>query len=87
MTLYGGAEPLYLVVAYYVQDGLGHTPLVSGSTLVPLAVGFVIGSLAVAPLQRRFGIRALSAAAILMVISLAVLGAVLGVGASAAICT
>ncbi|KPM55460.1 hypothetical protein ACG83_08960 [Frankia sp. R43] len=44
VTFFAGNAGLFLVFTYYVQTGLGTSPLVGGLMLVPLGVGFAIGS-------------------------------------------
>lgn len=55
---------LFFVVTYYLQVGLGFSPLTSGLSLVPSALSTVVFSLLSTPLLRRFGARVLTAGAI-----------------------
>ncbi|MCK9923359.1 MFS transporter [Frankia sp. AgPm24] len=57
VTFFAGNAGLFLVFTYYVQTGLGTDPLVGGLMLVPLGVGFSIGSPLSGRLVARFGPR------------------------------
>lgn len=54
---------LFLVLAFYLQEGHGLTALESAAMFTPLAVTFVLGSFAAPRLVARFGDRALGFAA------------------------
>jgi MFS family permease len=74
--MYLAAPCLFLVLAFYLQEGHGLTALESAAMFTPLAVTFVAGSFAAPRILARFGDRALAAAALSAATGAAIIGAV-----------
>ncbi len=77
-AFYCGNSSFYLVLAFYLQDGIRLTPLAAALTFLPLGVAFAIASLASRSLAQRFGGRLLSWGAACVVLGLLLL--IAGVG-------
>lgn len=71
LIFFSGITGFFLVIAVYLQDGLGFTALSSGLTIVPFSVGVFAASTASAMLAPRFGRRVLSAGTLLLAIGMA----------------
>jgi MFS family permease len=56
-TYFCGFAGVWLVLALYLQDGLGYTPLQSGLAVTPFAVGSAVASLTAGRLVARWGRR------------------------------
>lgn len=70
----------YLVLTLYMQLGLGFSPLRSGTTVLPLAVGFAVISRIAGPRAQRRGTIALLEGCGVQVAGLAILGAAAALG-------
>lgn len=77
VPFFAGFGGFMFVYALVLQDGARFTPLRTGLTLVPMAVGFLAASLAMPNLIARFGRRVLVAGALIQLLGLAGLGAAL----------
>ncbi len=60
LVFYLGLNAFFLMLAFYLQDGMGRTPLQSGLIYTPLALGFFVVSLLAPRLVRRLGPAALA---------------------------
>ena len=60
LVFYPGLNAFFLMLAFYLQDGMGRTPLQSGLIYTPLALGFFVVSLTAPRLVRRLGPAALA---------------------------
>jgi MFS family permease len=78
MAFYFINSGLYFVLAFYLQDGIGLTPLQASLVFLALAVPTVVASLAAQSVFARFGARALSVAALVMILGLAAIRLGLG---------
>lgn len=78
LVFYAGNAGLFLVLAYYLQAGLGLSPLASGLLFTPLGFGFCLSSLGSRFLVSRMGALWLNLGAGLMAFGLLGLGAVVG---------
>jgi MFS family permease len=56
-TYFCGFSGIWLVLALYLQDGLGFTPLQSGLSVTPFALGSSVASISAGRLIARFGRR------------------------------
>ncbi len=56
-TYFCGFSGIWLVLALYLQDGLGFTPLQSGLTVTPFAIGSALASVTAGRVIERFGRR------------------------------
>ncbi len=52
----GAGAPLVFLFTYYLQDGLGRSPLWTGLVFAPLGVGFAVASVCAPRLFRRVGL-------------------------------
>ena len=66
LVFYSGNAGLFLLLAYFLQDGLHLSALISGVVFLPLGVGFAAASLASRPLVASYGVRVLAVGAIIM---------------------
>ena len=71
LIFFSGITGFFLVIAVYLQDGLGFTALRSGLTIVPFSVGVFAASTASAALAPRFGRGVLSAGTLLLAAGMA----------------
>jgi EmrB/QacA subfamily drug resistance transporter len=55
MVYFLGFTGIWLVLALFLQDGLGYTPLRSGLTVTPFAVGVAVAAVIAGRLVSRFG--------------------------------
>jgi EmrB/QacA subfamily drug resistance transporter len=86
LVTYAGMASFFLVLAVYLQDGEGYSPLASGVAFLPVGIAFLLTSLLGAPIARRLGRNSISIGAALMAVSEVVLALVAGAaGASAAL--
>ncbi len=60
LVFYPGLNAFFLMLAFYLQDGMGLTALQSGLVYTPLALGFFVVSLLAPRLVRRLGPAALA---------------------------
>jgi EmrB/QacA subfamily drug resistance transporter len=60
LLFYPGLNAFFLMLAFYLQDGMGRSALQAGLVYAPLAVTLFAGSLVAPRLVRRFGPRALA---------------------------
>ncbi|XVQ81952.1 hypothetical protein ACQP2K_24125 [Microbispora siamensis] len=67
LAVYGGMASFMLVIALYVQDGLGRSPLGAGLVFLPMGVAFFATSANAARFTRLLGRRTLTAGALLVV--------------------
>jgi MFS family permease len=81
LLFYSGNAALFLTLAYYLQGGLGLSPLASGLTFLPLGIGFAATSVTVKRLVPRLGARVLALGALIMAAGLALVVGVLAVPA------
>ncbi|MCM3882417.1 MFS transporter [Frankia sp. R82] len=70
LAFYAGNSGFFLVLAYFLQDGLKLSPLGSGLGFLPLGAGFAAASLASRAAVARFGLRAQLAGVMLIVFGL-----------------
>jgi EmrB/QacA subfamily drug resistance transporter len=54
-TYFCGFAGVWLVLALYLQDGLGYSPLQSGLTVMPFAIGSAVASITAGRLVARWG--------------------------------
>ena len=71
LVFFMGVACFFLLLALYLQDGLGLSAIASGAVFTPLAVAFVTGSLASPRLFARTGERVIAAGALLQAIGMA----------------
>jgi predicted MFS family arabinose efflux permease len=71
-TYFCGFSGIWLVLALYLQDGLGFTPLQSGLTVTPFAIGSAVSSVTAGRLVERWGRRVTVFGLSLVVVGLAV---------------
>ncbi|OHV43354.1 hypothetical protein BCD48_28630 [Pseudofrankia sp. BMG5.36] len=76
LVFFTGIASLFLVLALYLQNGLGLDALRAGLVFTQLAVGYLVTSFAGGPLVRRFGRAALAAGALEMAAGLGLLALV-----------
>ncbi|MEV7803288.1 MFS transporter [Microbispora sp. NPDC088329] len=67
LAVYGGMASFMLVIALYVQDGLGRSPLGAGLVFLPMGVAFFATSANAARFTRLLGRRTLTTGAVLIV--------------------
>lgn len=70
LAFYSGNAGLFLLLAYFLQDGLHLSAFTSGLVFLPLGVGFAAASLASRPLVATYGIRVLATGAVIMAVGL-----------------
>jgi EmrB/QacA subfamily drug resistance transporter len=81
LAFYAELGSFFLIITLFLQDGLGLSPLVAGSTFASLGVGFVIGSSFLARrLATRHGQRLLVMGVSLVLVTLAATAAMVGAG-------
>jgi EmrB/QacA subfamily drug resistance transporter len=68
LAFFCGNGGFFFVLALFLQDGHGLSPLMSGLTFAPMGIGYLLSSLFSANLIRRMGLRLLLVAPILMII-------------------
>ncbi len=73
LSFYASTQSLLLVIALFLQDGRGLTPLQAGATFLPLGVGYMMTSMAAARLRQWLGHQALALGALLMAASYAIM--------------
>ena len=78
LVFYSGNASFYFVLALYLQQGLGLSPLASGLVFTTLAVGFFATSMASPWFARRLGRQAIFAGALMLAAGHALLFALLG---------
>ncbi|MFD4636034.1 MFS transporter [Lentzea sp. NPDC058436] len=69
-AFFAGNSGLFLVFTYYVQTGLGRSPLTASLMFVPLGVAFALGSACTPRLVARFGTRLPVAGCLLLAVAL-----------------
>lgn len=70
LAFYAGNSGFFLVLAYFLQDGLHLSPIGSGLGFLPLGAGFAVASLTSRAAVTRFGDRAQLAGVALIIIGL-----------------
>jgi Na+/melibiose symporter-like transporter len=75
-TYFCGFSGVWLVLALYLQDGLGFTPLQSGLAVTPFAIGSAVSSVTAGRLIARLGRRVTLFGLTLVTLGFAVLAAV-----------
>jgi EmrB/QacA subfamily drug resistance transporter len=83
LALFGGVASFFLVLALYLQRGLGLAPLPSGLVFTPMALAFSIASLTAGRIGRRLGRPPLVQGAVGMTLGLGTLRLIVGGGAVA----
>jgi EmrB/QacA subfamily drug resistance transporter len=78
LATYAGMASFFLVLAVYLQDGEGYSPLASGIAFLPVGIAFLLTSLFGAPIARRLGRNSISIGAALMAVSEMTLALVAG---------
>jgi EmrB/QacA subfamily drug resistance transporter len=78
LATYAGMASFFLVLAVYLQDSEGYSPLASGVAFLPVGIAFLLTSLLGAPIARRLGRNSISIGAALMAVSEVVLALVAG---------
>ncbi len=73
LVFHAGMASFFLVLALYLQQGLGLTALASGEIFTVLALGYVAASLYAPRLMRRWGRQTLAAGALVMAAGLILL--------------
>lgn len=73
LVLYAGVASFFLVLALYLQQGLGLDALASGAVFTTMAAGFVATSLSAVALTRRIGRQSLAVGALAMAAGLILL--------------
>jgi EmrB/QacA subfamily drug resistance transporter len=68
LFLYGGSAAFFLVLAYYVQSGLGLSALTVGFAFLALGLGFVLASATAPRLMPKLGRNVLTLGAIFMLV-------------------
>ncbi|MEU9412183.1 MFS transporter [Streptomyces sp. NPDC048281] len=83
LAFYSGNSGFYLVLAFYMQDGVRLSPVAAGLAFVPLGTAFALASLAARSLVPRFGRKALLGGTVCILLGLVYLplGAWTGGGA------
>lgn len=76
LVFFTGIASFFLVLALYLQRGLGLDALRAGLVFTQLALGYLVTSFAGGPLVRRFGRAALAAGALVMAAGLGLLALV-----------
>jgi predicted MFS family arabinose efflux permease len=78
LATYAGMASFFLVLAVFLQDGKGYSPLASGIAFLPVGLAFLLTSLLGAPIARHLGRNSISIGAVLMAVSEAALALVAG---------
>lgn len=68
LLLFCTQSAYFLVIAYYLQSGLGYTALTAGLVILPMGTGYFLASLLSARAARRFGARVMSFGSVLTVL-------------------
>jgi EmrB/QacA subfamily drug resistance transporter len=86
VVYYGGLSAFFLAFTYFLQYGLGLSPLETGLTFAPFAVGFLVASNRTVPILRRLGSWTIQLGIVLMgvgLVAVITLTAVRGIEVSA----
>ncbi|QLI99907.1 MFS transporter [Streptomyces sp. NEAU-sy36] len=83
LVFYSGNAGLFLILSYFLQDGLKLSPLASGVVFLPLGAAFALASLQGKKLVARWGSAVLVLAAVVMAAGLVLVRLPVGSGSAA----